>query len=477
MGFRNVLCVLLVVASACGDGDGASEEGSDESEGEGEILFYRSPMDPSFVSQSPGKDAMGMDLVAVREGDPGADLDSLQIDGATVQRLGVRTHVLTKQPLDRVIRAVGRVEFDETRVTTVNMKFDGWIERLNVNETGQYVRAGQPLFSIYSPELVASQEEYLQIVRGTAAGPHSAHLVRAARQRLALFDVPPSFISRIERTGRAQRRITIPAPRGGYVIHKTAYEGTFVRMGTNLFTLGELDALWIVADVYEFDAPWVGPGQEATIELTYLPGQLQTARVDYIYPTLDERTRTIQVRLVIPNAEVALRPGMFATVRIHAQPVGETLVVPSEAVIHSGERNVVFVALGEGRFEPRDVRLGVWGTQGYQVLDGLEEGERVVTSGQFLLDSESRLRQVALDMLGAESPIESDMDAMEMDDTDGESTDGEGTDGTDAHDMDDMNDMEDMEDMGETGMRTASMQAGMRPGMRDEGAANARPNH
>jgi len=382
---------------------GAAEDtpAATSDDGEGAVLFYRSPMNPSFVSQNPGKDAMGMDLVAVHEGDPGADLNSLQIDGATIQRLGVRTQALTKQRLTRVIRAVGRIEFDESRVTTVNMKFDGWIERLYVTETGQYVRAGQPLFAIYSPELVAGQEEYLQIFRGTAGGPHSAHLIQAARQRLALFDVPNSFISRIERTGRAQRRISIPAPRSGYVIQKSAYEGTFVRMGANLFTLGEMDALWVMAEVYEFDAPWVAAGQEATIELTYLPGQMQTARVDYVYPTLNERTRTLQVRLVLPNPQVTLRPGMFATVRIHSEPVGETLVVPSEAVIHSGERNVVFVSLGNGRFEPRDASLGVSGQQGYQVLSGLEEGEEVVISGQFLLDSESRLRQVALDMLGS----------------------------------------------------------------------------
>jgi len=345
-----------------------------------------------------------MDLVPVREGDPGADLRTIQLAGATVQRMGVRLATVGRSQLTRQVRALGRVEVDETRINTVNMKFDGWIERLWVDETGQEVHRGDRLFAVYSPELLATQEEYLQILQNTAAGPHSQHLVRAARDRLRQYDVPEAFIDRITRTGQAQRRVVITSPADGYVIHKAAFEGTFVRQGVNLFTIGDLDALWVLADVYEFDAPWVAAGQEATVELAYLPGHVIRARVDYVYPTLDEHTHTVQVRLVLPNPDVALKPGMFATVRIHTAPVGNTLVVPSEAVIHSGERSVAFVALGEGRFEPRDLRLGVWGNEEYQVLDGLEEGEQVVVSGQFLLDSESRLKEAVLRMLGSNVP-------------------------------------------------------------------------
>lgn len=365
------------------------------------VVFYKSPMDPSFISKKPGKDSMGMELVPVYEGDPAADLDTIEVKGATVQTMGLRIAPVKRMKLTRLVRALGRIEFDETRVSTVNMKFDGWIEKLYVNETGQLVEQGESLFAVYSPELLASQREYLQVLQGTAAGPHTAHIIRSARERLRQFDVPEAFVERLERKQAPQRRVVIRAPSRGYVVHKKAFEGTFVKKGANLFTLADLDALWVMADVFEFDAPWVYEGQEATVELDYLPGHIQKATVDYVYPTLNEKSRTLQVRLVLPNPEVALKPGMFATVRIHTQPAGETLVVPSEAVIHSGERNVAFVSRGNGLFEPRDLTLGAMGDEGYQVLSGLSEHEPVVTSGHFLLDSESRLKEAVKKLLGS----------------------------------------------------------------------------
>ncbi len=393
------LClVLAALAGSCNQAPGAAP--TEQAKPGAKVLYYRSPMDPSFISKNPGKDAMGMKLVPVHEGDPGANLDLISLNGAVIQRMGVRVAEVKQVALTRVVRALGRVEFDESRVTTVNMKFDGWIEKLWVDETGQFVRKGAPLFAIYSPELLASEEEYLQILQATAAGPHSEHLLRAARQRLLQFDVPASLVERITRTRKAERRVVVTSPARGYVIHKTAFEGTFVKKGANLFTLGDLGALWVVADVFELDAPWVMAGQRATVELEYLPGQPQEATVDYVYPTLDQKTRALQVRLVLPNPDVALKPGMFATVRIHTQPVGVTLAVPSEAVIHSGERSIVFVSKGEGRFEPRELELGVLGDDMYQVRSGLQEGEQVVVSGEFLLDSESRLKEAVKKMLG-----------------------------------------------------------------------------
>lgn len=386
---------LAVLALSC------RREATGAETGDRKVLYYKSPMDPSFVSLKPGKDAMGMALVPVHEGDPGADLQTIVVNGATVQRMGVRLSRIGRARLERVVRALGKLEFDETRVANVNMKFDGWIERLYVNETGQFVKRGAPLFAVYSPELVASQEEYVQLLRGAGEGPHAQHLVEAARSRLLQFDVPRGLVEEIGRTGKAQRLVTVRAPADGFVVQKTAFEGTFVKRGATLFTLADLGALWVMAEVYEFDAPWVAPGQEATVELDYLPGQMQEARVDYVYPTLDEKTRTLAVRVVLPNPKVTLKPGMLATVRIHARPVGEAVVVPTEAVLHSGERNVVFVARGDGRFEPRDVKLGVAGEDAYQVLAGLAEGEDVVVSGQFLLDSESRLKEAVLKMLGS----------------------------------------------------------------------------
>lgn len=401
-----VLALLSVAAAACEEESAVQTEAATSGK---KVLFYRSPMDPSFVSKNPGKDNMNMDLVAVYEGDPGADLSTISLNGATIQRMGVRLAPVQRRSLVRVVRAIGRVEFDETRVTTVNMKFDGWIEKLWVNETGKYVKRHAPLLAVYSPELVASQEEYLQIRQNAASGPHSEHLVRAARQRLREFDVSRSLLKRIEQSGKSERRIAMSSPSSGYVIHKTAFEGTFVKKGTNLFTLGDLDALWVLADVFESDAPWIAPGQKASVELDYQPGHIQQATVDYVYPTLDKKSRTLQVRLLLPNPNVTLKPGMFATVRIHTEPVGKALVVPTSAVIHSGERNVAFVSKGEGRFEPRDLSLGVAGDDAYQVLSGLTEGEQVVVSGQFLLDSESRLKEAVKKMLGSNVGAEEKM--------------------------------------------------------------------
>ena len=407
MNSSRLLLLLLASALLVVAGCAASEPdpGAEAVSADGrKVLFYKSPMDPSFISQRPGKDSMGMNLVPVYEGDPAANLDVIEVNGATIQRMGVRLAPVRRDTLTRLIRAVGRVDFDETRIANVNMKFDGWIEKLYVNETGQEVKRGDPLFAVYSPELLASQEEYVQLLKGAAEGPHTAHLVRAARQRLLQFDVPESFVRRIEESQKTSRRVVVRAPKSGYVIHKTALEGSFVKRGASLYTVADLDALWVEADVFEFDAPWVVAGQKATVELDYLPGQVQEAQVDYVYPTLDERSRTLQIRIVLPNPSVALKPGMFATVRIHAQPVGETVVVPTEAVLHSGERAVAFVHLGEGRFEPRELRLGVRGDEEYQVLEGLAEGEDVVTSGQFLIDSESRLKEAVKKMLGSNVP-------------------------------------------------------------------------
>ena len=400
--------VLIVAALTCVAGCDDAEPGkmpgmsaaAPATKSGKKIVFYRSQMDPNTISTKPGKDSMGMDLVPVYEGDPAADLNTIQINGATMQRMGVRIGTVKRQKLTRVVRALGRLAFDDKRVATVNMKFDGWIERLYVNETGQKVKRGQRMLSVYSPELLASQLEYLQILKTTPPGPHSAHIVSAAAERLVRFDVPRSFVRRLKRKRRASRRISFHAPVGGYVIHKTALEGTFVKTGAPLFTIAQIDALWVLADIYEFDAPWVHAGQDATIEFDYLPGAVQEAKVDYVYPTLNAKTHTLQVRLLLKNPRATLKPGMFATVRIHANPVGETLVLPLEAVIRSGERSVAFVYKGDGRFEPRELKLGVRGDQTYQVLAGLEEGEKIVLSGNFLLDSESRLKEAVKKMLG-----------------------------------------------------------------------------
>jgi Cu(I)/Ag(I) efflux system membrane fusion protein/cobalt-zinc-cadmium efflux system membrane fusion protein len=397
-----IILTLLVLASGCSDKTPTKMDTEASSvKGEKKIVFYRSPMDPSYISKKPGKDGMGMDLVAVYEGDPSANLDVIKVKGATIQKMGIRVDTVKAGRLSRVVRALGQIEFDEPKVSKVNMKFDGWIEKLWVDETGQFVKKGDPLFSVYSPELVASEEEYLSILKKKMSGPHSAHFLRASKERLLQFDVPKSFIKNLEKTGKVSRTTIVRAPRSGYVVHKSAFVGTEFKKGANLFTLAELDALWIIADVFERDASWVKKGQMASIELDYMPGSLKEAKVDYIYPVLNRKNRTIKIRLILPNPDVILKPGMFATVRIHTKPIKESILVLSEAVIHSGERNIAFVYKGDGLFEPRELKLGVKGDEKYQVLSGLEIGEKVVTSGQFLLDSESRLKEAVKKMLGS----------------------------------------------------------------------------
>jgi len=401
---KKIIAMLLILTMVygCSDKDSSKKMNMPMTNKDGKkVVFYKSPMYPSFISKKPGKDGMGMDLVPVYEGDPSANLNIIKINGATIQKMGIRVETIEAGKLIRIVRALGQIEFDEPKVSKINMKFDGWIEKLWVDETGQFVKKGDPLFSVYSPELVASEEEYLSILKKNMTGPHSKHFLKSSKERLLQFDVPESFIKNIEKTGVVSRTTVVRAPRSGYVVHKSAFVGTEFKKGANLFTLAELNALWIIADVFERDAPWVKKGQSASIELDYMPGSLKEAKVDYIYPVLNRKNRTIKIRLILPNPNVILKPGMFATVRIHTNPVEDSVLVPTEAVIHSGERNIAFIYNGDGLFEPRELKLGVKGDEKYQVLSGLNVGDKVVTSGQFLLDSESRLKEAVKKMLGS----------------------------------------------------------------------------
>jgi len=396
------LLLMLIIVNGCSDNDSSRKMKMDTTNKDGKkVVFYQSPMNPAFISKKPGKDGMGMDLVPVYEGDPAANLDIIKVKGSTIQKMGIRVETIEVGRLTRIVRALGQIEFDEPKVSKINMKFDGWIEKLWVDETGQFVKEGDPLFSVYSPELVASEEEYLSILKKNMKGPHSKHFLKSSRERLLQFDVPESFIKNIEKTGKVSRTTIVRAPRSGYVVHKSAFVGTEFKKGANLFTLAKLDALWIIADVFERDAPWVKKGQTASIEMDYMPGSLKDAKVDYIYPVLNRKNRTIKIRLILPNPNVILKPGMFATVRIHTKPIEDSILVPTEAVIHSGERNIAFIYKGDGLFEPRELKLGVKGDHQYQVLSGLKSGDKVVTSGQFLLDSESRLKEAVKKMLGS----------------------------------------------------------------------------
>jgi len=332
----------------------------------------------------------GMELVRVGKG--GApDEGGVVVDPAVVQKMGVRTERIVRQPLFRHLRTLGEVIVGEDRVSVLNLRFAGWIERIHADKTGEPVSQGDPLFDVYSPDLVATQEEYLVALR--AQGPKS-ELARSARRKLELFDIHAEDLDALARTGRVKRAIAIRAPRSGHILHKNVVEGAHVKAGEDLYTIADLSRIWVQAEVYAFDAPWVEAGQPAQMELTYSGGSSVAGSVSYVYPILNEVSRTLTVRLEFPNPDLRLKPGMFATVYIQFRREDDALVVPSEAILHSGKRELVFLDLGEGRFEPREITTGLVGDRHKtQVLSGLEEGDVVVTSGQFLIDSESQLQE------------------------------------------------------------------------------------
>ena len=342
-----------------------------------------------------------MDLVPVYEDELQAE-GTVTIDPATVQNIGVKTAAVERRILHRTLRTVGRVDYDETRMTDVNTKIAGWVEKLFVDYTGQMVGKGEPLLQIYSPELVAAQEEFLTAVdyserlRAGAEGDALAgarDLRSASLQRLRYWDISDRQIEALRETGKVRRTMTVHSPQQGTVVHKGVFDGQHIARGQHLYRIAELSQVWVYADIYEYELPWVREGQEAEVELSYLPGKTFTGKVTYVYPFLEAKTRTVKVRMAFPNPDLELKPEMYANVTIRSPLPAESVVaVPVQAVIHSGPRYVAVVSLGEGRFQPRDIRVGAEADGFYEVLEGLREGERIVTSAQFLIDSESNLK-------------------------------------------------------------------------------------
>ncbi len=388
--------------------------------GERKVLYWKSSMIPGEIHQEPGKDSMGMDLVPVYA-DEAAGAGAIRIDPVTEQNMGVRTDEVIEGPLVKTVRTVGFVDYDETSLATVTTKVDGWIEKLHVDITGAQVHAGDPLFDLYSPALFSAQQEYLSALRNlqkkeVPAVPgsrlDSEALVRDARTRLEYFDISPAQIGEIERTGTPRKTLTIHAPFTGIVTHKNVVEGQRVMAGTELFRIADLSTVWVIGKVFEYDVPYVRLGQEAFMTLSYLPGRTFHGRLTYVYPYLDAKTREMSIRMEFHNAGYELKPGMYATVTLTSELASKATLVPDVAVIDTGTRAVAFTMPEPGRFEPREVEVGVRSENNYlQVLSGLVPGERVVVSGQFLLDSESRLREAALKFMepgaaGGAIPIE-----------------------------------------------------------------------
>jgi Cu(I)/Ag(I) efflux system membrane fusion protein/cobalt-zinc-cadmium efflux system membrane fusion protein len=375
------------------------------------IKYWVAPMDPTYIRDEPGKSPMGMDLVPVYEEEGGEKepTSTIRIDPVTVQNMGVRTALVQKKPLVKYIRAVGIIRTDETKLYEINTKFAGWIEKLYVQFEGEVVRRGQPLFDIYSPELVSAQEEYLLALRqyenlSSSAYPSirqgAERLLQASRTRLLYWDHTDEQIREIERAGKTRKTVTIHSPASGVVVIRKATEGRYFKSGKRMYKIADLSTVWVDVEIYEYDLPWIHQGMTAEMELPYAPGKRFHGKVLYIYPYLNPQTRTATLRLEFPNPNYDLKLDMYANVYLKSTVSQESLVIPQESLIRSGVRNLVFISLGKGRFEPREVQLGLEGNDNqYQVLEGLKEGEEIVTSGQFMLDSESRLREAIQKML------------------------------------------------------------------------------
>ena len=436
--------VMLAAGLAGGYWLAASKQASEQSVSQyadKKILFYRSPMNPSVRSPVPAKDAMGMDYLPVYadDGDDAeAPVGTVSIDGVTVQNISVRTVKAVQGTLSHTVRAVGRVAYDEERMVHLHPKTEGWIEKLHVDKTGQWVKKNTDLLSIYSPQLVASQQEYILALNNLKALENSPiedirrgaeELVKSSRERLKLLDVPAHQLRALERSQKIKKSLHIHAPAGGIVMKIGAREGQFVTPATEIYMIADLRKVWVYAHIYEYELPWVNQGDPVEMQLAGIPGKTFKGFLAYIYPYAEARTRTIKVRLVFDNPGLLLKPEMFAEVTIFAGKQVNAVVIPSEAVVRSGSRNQVFVVRAPGKFEPRRVTLGLASNGKVAVLEGIKAGEKVVTSAQFLIDSESKLREATAKMLQATDYKEQQADqpaAMEQMNDPGKISDNSG---------------------------------------------------
>jgi Cu(I)/Ag(I) efflux system membrane fusion protein len=366
------------------------------------ILFYRNPMGLPDTSPVPKKDSMGMDYTPVYEGEePASDGSGVKISIEKVQKLGVRTEAAAQRDLIRTVRAVSTVQADERRLHTVAPRFEGWIERLYVNTTGQAVRKGDALMDVYSPELITAQQEYLialQGVQAVAGGSAEVQagmqrLVESSLQRLRNWNISESELLQLQKEGKARQYVTMRSPVSGVVVEKPSIQGKRFMPGEVLYQIADLSSVWVLADVFEQDLGMLRLNQPAAVKVDAYPDKVFNGKITFIYPTVTPETRTAKVRVELPNAQALLKPSMYARVEFaSSQGTGKVLAVPESAVLDSGARQVVLVELGAGRFEPRAVKLGMRGDGYVEVQDGVKAGEAVVVSANFLIDAESNLK-------------------------------------------------------------------------------------
>ncbi|MDO8788445.1 MAG: efflux RND transporter periplasmic adaptor subunit [Sulfuritalea sp.] len=370
---------------------------------ERKLLYYRNPMGLPDTSPTPKKDPMGMDYIAVYEGapdeEPGA-ANQVRISTEKVQKLGVRTEAANLRALDRIVRAAGRIEPDERRIYTISPKFEGYVERLHVNVTGQPVSKGQALFEVYSPELVSAQREYAIAAQGVqslkeAGGEAQAgmrQLAESSLMRLKNWDISEEQVKALAKSGETKRTLTFRSPVSGIVTEKKAVQGMRFMPGEALYQIADLSAVWVVADVFEQDIGLVKVGAGATVKINAYPDKVFQGAITYVYPTLKAETRTIPVRVELANPGQLLKPGMFAQMELAVAAKGPVVTVPVSAVIDSGTRRIVLIQAGAGRFEPREVKLGARSDSYAEVIEGVKDGELVVVTANFLIDAESNLK-------------------------------------------------------------------------------------
>ncbi len=354
--------------------------------GEKEILYWVAPMDANYRRDQPGKSPMGMDLVPVYADDGNSEDGVVKISASVENNLGVRVSPVQKGTLSRNINTIGYVSFDEEKIFHVHSRVEGWVESLAVKSVGQSVKKGQKLFELYSPDLVNAQEEFL-----TALKSKNNTLINASQSRLRFLGVSDSQINRLNKTRQVQQRIDIFSKHEGFINELNIREGMFIKPATDVLSIGQIDTVWVIAEVFERQSGWIKTGQKVDMKVGALPGKSWQGSVDYIYPVLDSKTRTLQVRVRFDNSDEKLKPNMYAQLNIHAQSEQETLFIPREALIRSGTMDRVVKSLGEGKYLSVAVKTGIESGNEIEILAGLKINETIVTSAQFLIDSESSL--------------------------------------------------------------------------------------
>ena len=386
------------------------EEMAEPAQSSSKPLFYRSTMDPSVTSPVPAKDAMGMafEPVYAEEETGSQPTGTVKIDPVMAQNIGVRTALAKRTSLSRIINTVGRVDYNEEYMARLHPKTDGWIEKLFVDKTGERVEENTILLSIYSPKLVSTQQEYLLALNNLKALEKSKipdirsgaeNLVENSLVRLKLLDVPAHQIRELEQTGIVKNALHIHSPVAGIVTKIGARKGQYVTPKTELYMIADLSNIWVYVDIYEYELPWIKIGDAVEMTLAAVPGKTFKGHLSYIYPYAESKTRTIKVRLIFNNKELLLKPEMFADVKIYAGALTDVVVIPIEAIVRSGKINQVFVVTSPGKFEPHQVKLGLESDGRVMVLSGIMAGDEVVTSAQFLIDSESKLREATAKMM------------------------------------------------------------------------------